>query len=583
MSAPSSPRAAAELPPGGSGWVARFTVLHGAAPELWVVFLVKLLGVVAYSLMNTTFALWLFYDLGYSDQAAGFVVGAWSTAMTLFTVLVGSLADAIGLRRALLLGLVVAAVSRGVLAFTTVKWLALAGGMLPLALGESLGVPVLVAGVRRYTTDAQRSFAFGVFYAMMNAGFLIANPLFDFFRARLGEHGHFVLPLLGLPFTTYRTLFLASLLVELPLLPLVYFGLRGGAAAIGPGLGITPESPGPPGGGLAVGLVRMTGQALRDTVRIFGGLWRQPGFYRFLLFLTLAAFVRLIFIHMYYTYPKFGIRELGDGAPVGSLFAINSLLIVGLAPLVGALCQRIPAYRMVTFGSSLAAASVFIMTLPPAWFAPLADGPLGHGIANAWLGGDTRFSPEDVRDAPALAARLLNPKDPVETQVANSLGTATRALLRRAVEDGATAVAPTTHPGTVAIAPGELADTSALVARLRDDPTPASRPVSRFIWDGLSAAAQARLADLACPEPRRQALLAERLNHLLYGAALSDNPCLAGVELSAARALQARATASGGVPRLTAAVVASSPSRGPSTPATSPAASIRCAPPWRRT
>ena len=57
-----------------------------------------------------------------------------------------------------------------------------------------------------------------------------------------------------------------------------------------------------------------------------------------------------------------------------------------LAPLVGVLTQRIPAYRMEIFGSFVAASSVFIMTVPPHWFQPLADGWLGHCIAHVWLG-----------------------------------------------------------------------------------------------------------------------------------------------------------------------------------------------------
>jgi len=106
----------------------------------------------------------------------------------------------------------------------------------------------------------------------------------------------------------------------------------------------------------------------------------------------------MIFLHMDYTYPKFGIRELGEGAPIGHLYALNSILIVFLAPLVGVLTQRIPAYRMVIFGSFVAASSVFIMTVPSQRFQRLADGKVGHAIANSWLGGYSRFSPDDFRD-----------------------------------------------------------------------------------------------------------------------------------------------------------------------------------------
>ena len=239
--APAGPASAAQAAAAHPSFLSRFTVLRGAPRELWIMFLVKLAGIAAYGIMNTTFVLWLSYDLGYSDQQAGFLVAGWSMAMTLFTVFVGSLTDAIGLRKAILLGLTVTVAARAVMTFSTVKWLALAGGMVPLALGEALTVPVLVAGIRRYSTTAQRSISFALFYAMMNVGFLIANYIFDHVRQTLGEpHGHWLLPWLRLDFTTYRVLFLISLLIEIAMVPIAWFALRDGRRGDRPG---TSESP----------------------------------------------------------------------------------------------------------------------------------------------------------------------------------------------------------------------------------------------------------------------------------------------------------------------------------------------------
>src|SRR5205814_7794945 len=98
----------------------------------------------------------------------------------------------------------------------------------------------------------------------------------------------------------------------------------------------------------------------KDTIRLFVELMRQTGFYRLLAFLGLIAFLKLIFMQMYYVFPTFGIRELGEGAPVGRLWAINSILIIFLVPIVGALTQRFPAYAMVILGGAISAASVFV-------------------------------------------------------------------------------------------------------------------------------------------------------------------------------------------------------------------------------
>jgi MFS family permease len=100
----------------------------------------------------------------------------------------------------------------------------------------------------------------------------------------------------------------------------------------------------------------------------------------------MIAFLKLIFMQMYYVYPKFGIRELGPGAPVGRLWAINSILIIALVPVVGLLTSKYSAYRMVVVGGIVSAASVFVMALPVEWFQGLADGWFGRFVAHSYLG-----------------------------------------------------------------------------------------------------------------------------------------------------------------------------------------------------
>ena len=76
--------------------------------------------------------LWLSKDLGYSDQAAGALVGwVWAPAMTVFTLLAGSLTDAIGLRRTFFLGVTICTFARSVMVVTTIPWLALVCGVFP--------------------------------------------------------------------------------------------------------------------------------------------------------------------------------------------------------------------------------------------------------------------------------------------------------------------------------------------------------------------------------------------------------------------------------------------------------------------
>jgi dipeptide/tripeptide permease len=416
-----------ERPNPVAGFLKKFTVLQGAPRELWIAFVAKLLVIAAYSLSNSTLVLWLSSDFGYSDKQALATVAFWSLLMTAVTVVVGPLTDALGLRRTFFLGVVICAVSRAVMAFSNVQWLALAGGMFPLAVGEALSTPVLVAAVRRYSNTRQRSISFSLFYMMMNVGFFIAGFLFDGVRRGLGEHGHLTLPLLGAQLTTYRALLLVSLGVELTLFPAIYF-LREGAEATDEGLRITPLPPRPLGQNLWASMCRVVRDSAVESGKLLVKLFQQAGVYRLLAFLLLIAFLKVVLMQIYYVYPKFGIRELGDGAPVGRLWAINSILIVCLLPLVGALTQKYPAYRMVTLGSIFTAASVFILALPTAWFVTLANGAVGDWLGHWYLGlsgpvhpyyvmillfvvlfsiGETFYSPRVYEYAAAIAPKGL--------------------------------------------------------------------------------------------------------------------------------------------------------------------------------
>lgn len=372
----------AQVQPQDESFIGRFMVLRGAMPELWVTFTVKFLAVAAYQVMNFTIVLWLSTDLGFSEQRALGLVAGWSLLMTVLTILVGSLTDAIGLRRTFLVGICVCIIARAVMTFTTMKWLALGAGLFPLAMGEALGSPVLVAAIRRYSTTAQRSISFSLFYTLMNLGFLVSYYIFDWVR----EAGALTLPWAGLTLSLYQTVFLASLVIEVLLLPVIYFGIRAGAEATDAGVRITPEQPRYPHTGTIRSLWLTLRDTAVDTVRNFAALGRHEAFYRLIGFLVLISFVKLIFMQMYYAYPTFGIRELGKDAPVGRLWAINSYLIIFLVPVVGVFTQKLSAYRVVTIGSAISAASVFVLTLPAAWFQPMANSGAVQWLAHGYLG-----------------------------------------------------------------------------------------------------------------------------------------------------------------------------------------------------
>jgi len=347
------------------GFIAKFTVLKGAQRELWLTFLIKFLIYTAYSVTNKTMILWLSKDLGFSDQAAGALVGwVWAPAMTVFTLLAGSLTDAIGLRRTFFLGVTICTFARSVMIGTTIPWLALLCGVLPLAIGEALGTPVLLAATRVYSTTQQRSIAFSIIYAIMNVGYLVAGVVFDFIR-RSDFHPSFF----GFAPTPHQQLFMVSLVLEIVLFPTIYF-LRSRQER--------QRNTHPT-------MLATVRASAAETIDLFKRLLGQSAFFRLLVFFLLIGFLKAIFLQMDYVFPKFGDRELGLNAPVGKIAGINSIIIIFLAPVVGALTQKFSAYRMVVFGGAICAAGVFVMALPTLWFEPLANGAFGDWLGHGYL------------------------------------------------------------------------------------------------------------------------------------------------------------------------------------------------------
>jgi len=364
------------LPLGGMrGFIAKFTVLRGAQRNLWLTFLIKFLIYTAYSITNKTMVLWLSKDLGFSDQAAGALVGwVWAPMMTAFTLLAGSLTDAIGLRRTFFLGVAICTFARSVMILTTGPTLALVCGLLPLAIGEALGTPVLLAATRVYSTTAQRSIAFSIIYALMNVGYFVAGYVFDFIRT-LDLH----ISISGFQPTPHEQLFGVSLALEILLFPTIYF-LRRDAQR-----DQTVTKTDAARSGFWTGIARTVQKGSNDTLALFRRLIGQSGFYRLLVFFLFIGFLKAIFLQMDYVFPKFGDREMGLHAPVGKLAGINAILIIVLAPVIGALTQRVASYRIVIIGSIICAVGVFVMVLPTDWFVPAADSAVGHAFGHVYL------------------------------------------------------------------------------------------------------------------------------------------------------------------------------------------------------
>jgi MFS family permease len=373
--------------------------LRESPRDMWLLFGYKIVEYTAYAAMNMALVLWLSKDCGLGDIAAGAYVSGWSIALSIVGMIAGALVDTIGVRKTLIISVFFLIVSRFFMAFVTSKWLIIPLGLVPLAIGFAIVAPVISVAIKRYTTKEGTALGFGLFYVLMNVAYAIGGWFFDFVRDRyalknaagkiVDENAGTVI--FGKHFSTYQMFFVFGLGFTVVSL-LIVTTLREGVELTPEGVVIRPPKQHASGW-------HAVKTAAADTGKTIGNVVREKYFWIFLGMLATTVPVRSIFFHFHYTFPKYGIRVLGQGAKIGSIYGVlNPVLIVFLVPLVASFTKKVSSYRMMIVGSIVSSLSCFIAVLPSSFFAPLTNSVLGELIFIKWLG--------MAKDMPAL---LQNP------------------------------------------------------------------------------------------------------------------------------------------------------------------------------
>ena len=301
----------------------------------------------------------------------------------------GTVIDNLGVAKCLRIGFALSLLSRLGILLATSKPPLLFCILFTLPLANCLGIPVLTIGLRRYTNDSNRGFAFGLFYVVMNVGALIAGPLVDrltyFYNHRDDEDdggetqyqstGGWVM-------TTNRAIVLSGVVAnvlavfvaftvreikvdadERELVPtsadedcddegLGSVGSRSSATSVGGDSATRRRSGGP---------VRQFEPLKGSTYRILADTLAQPSFRRFLVVCLLTLNVRMVFRHLDGTLPKYMVREFGPDAPKGRVYSINPALIIVLVPIITASTSAVDPLVMIHHGTYVSAVSVFFL------------------------------------------------------------------------------------------------------------------------------------------------------------------------------------------------------------------------------
>ena len=311
--------------------------------DLWLVYLATFLEYLGIFSFLQTLPLWLSGDFGLSDESAGWWASVFSLLVTLLSFLAGALADSFGVRRLLVASFALAAATRLGMSLADGPAAALAWTM-AFAGAYALTGPALQVAVNLAAPAATRAFAFSLWYVSFNlAGAVVGWPI-DTIRGLFLEDGRLVartldLPLLGVRKVSAHDVILAAGSASAVLAAVVVLFVRRD-------LGRQASS-----------------AAAGNPLRAVGDVVGDRRFWRFMVLIVLLSLVRLIFQHMHFTWPKYVTRVEGDAFPVGTVWSLNSLGILVLAPLATLLTRRLPIFPVLLVGAAISAASPFLLCL----------------------------------------------------------------------------------------------------------------------------------------------------------------------------------------------------------------------------
>lgn len=247
------------------------------------------------------------------------------------------------------------------------------------------GIPVLTVGIRRYTNEENRGFAFGLFYVIMNVGALLAGPLVDiltkFYNSKGGIDANDGndddnISSLSWKMTNNRAIILSGVVANFFAI-CVAFSVReikvdanskSRAVSMDDQNNLHLDSDGIDGYQENDNRTKSTAPKVAEFQPLKGSSYqilsetiRTPNFRRFLLVCLLTLNVRMVFRHLDGTLPKYMIREFGADAPKGLVYSINPFMIIILVPIITAATTAVEPLVMIHYGTYVSAASVFFL------------------------------------------------------------------------------------------------------------------------------------------------------------------------------------------------------------------------------
>jgi POT family proton-dependent oligopeptide transporter len=296
-------------------------------------------------------------NVGIGDVKAGLVVSVFTGGITAAMFFLGELGDRYGLRRILLLSILLMAIGRIFItlagkvpggSLTSPAFLLSALSLAIVVVGFGMFQPTLFSAVKQFSTPATSAVAFAVVYGLNNLGAFFAGML----SPKMRELATPIFPPNGINgvFALYTVISFASIAITASILT------RATAAAA---LAKRPEA-----------AAREDEARALAQPRVFSGEWFRThpladGRFAFFIFILIP--VQTLFAHTWLTLPLYINRAFVPWVADRFEFFTNlgPLLVFLLAPVVAALTAKRDAMKMMISGTLVMAAPAFLLVLGP--------------------------------------------------------------------------------------------------------------------------------------------------------------------------------------------------------------------------
>lgn len=327
-------------------------LLSKASRGFWAVNVVNFGDGVAYFGILGLLVLYLEHDIGMGTHWASVAVSSFAGLVTVGMFLGGGyVSDALGVRRALTLSLVMVLIGR--LFLVAAPWLGTAGMVIAVAivaltvmgLGEAVIQPALYAGVKEYSDKRTQTMGYALIYAIMNLGIVAEQAISPLIRDFARELEGRTDPAGGIGGVYWAIVGFTTLML---LGHLLLFTRRVEQTQRQTAEEVVEEQTGP--------------KTLRERLAKVPVL--NP---KFLFFIFILLPVRTLFAHQWLTIPPYVMRCFP--AEVGERFewisGLNPLIIVIGVPLIAAWTRNRNIVMMMIIGTTISALSTWLLVPEP--------------------------------------------------------------------------------------------------------------------------------------------------------------------------------------------------------------------------